>query len=308
MTSSKTILTTLAATSFATLLTLGGFGSAIASTQQVELMHVHGLAYSADGKQLLIPSHHGIAAYADGQWAKMPGPEHDYMGFSATHNALYSSGHPAVGSKLVNPFGLIKSTDAGKTWQQLGLEGESDFHTLATSYETNAVYILNYRANTRMPKPGLYTTQTDGMIWPQATANGLKSKVSALAVHPSDANIVAVGAADGLYLSRDAGNNFASLVGSTQVLAQWFDLDGEHLWVSSYTNSPMLSRLSLKEGGADEKIELPVLSEDAVTFIAQNPARHDEFAIATFKRNAYITQDRGATWAQIAKDGMTLDK
>ncbi len=140
MTSSKTILTTLAATSFATLLTLGGFGSAIASTQQVELMHVHGLAYSADGKQLLIPSHHGIAAYADGQWAKMPGPEHDYMGFSATHNALYSSGHPAVGSKLVNPFGLIKSTDAGKTWQQLGLEGESDFHTLATSYETNAVY------------------------------------------------------------------------------------------------------------------------------------------------------------------------
>lgn len=308
MTRPKTILTALAATSFATLLTLGGFGNAIASTQQVELMHVHGLAYSADGKQLLIPSHHGIAAYADGQWSKMPGPAHDYMGFSATHNALYSSGHPAVGSKLVNPFGLIKSTDAGKTWQQLGLEGESDFHTLATSYETNAVYVLNYQANTRMPKPGLYTTRTDGVMWTQAAANGLKSKVNALAVHPSDASIVAVGAADGLYLSRDAGNNFAPLGGSTQVLAQWFDLDGEHLWVSSYANSPVLSRLNLKEGGADEKIELPVLSEDAVAFITQNPIRHEEFAIATFKRNTYTTQDRGATWVQIAKGGMTLDK
>lgn len=304
----KTIFTVLAATSLATLLTFGGSGSAIAGTQTVELMHVHGLAYSADGKQLLIPSHHGIAAYADGQWAKMPGPEHDYMGFSATHNALYSSGHPAAGSNLINPFGLIKSTDAGNTWQKLGLEGESDFHTLATSYETNAVYVMNYRPNTRMLQPGLYATQTDGMAWTKAAANGLKAKVNALAVHPSDANIVAVGTVDGLYLSRDAGNHFAPLVGSVQVLAQWFDLDGEHLWVSSYANSPVLSRMSLKEGGANEKIKLPTLDEDAVAFITQNPARHEEFAIATFKRNAYITQDRGATWAQIAKNGTTLDK
>src|SRR3546814_6329934 len=78
----------------------GGIGVATASTEPsvadtkatmtlargapIELTRVHGLAYSADGKQLLIPSHHGIAAYADGQWTKMAGPEHDYMGFATT--------------------------------------------------------------------------------------------------------------------------------------------------------------------------------------------------------------------------------
>src|SRR3546814_849979 len=123
---------------------------------------------------------------------------------------------------------------------------------------------MNYRPNTRMLQPGLYMTQTDGMAWTKVTANGLKGKVNVLAVHPSDANIVAVGTADGLYLSRDGGNHFAPLVGSVQVLAQWFDLDGEHLWVSSYANSSILSRMSLKEGGAHENIKLPTLDEDAV--------------------------------------------
>lgn len=49
----------------------------------------------------------------------------------------------------------------------------------------------------------------------------------------------------------------------------------------------MLSRIGLKDGGAIEKIKLPTLDEDAVAFIAQNPTRHEEFAIATFKRSAY---------------------
>src|SRR5207302_9403075 len=70
--------------------------SAVATAQSpVTLVHVHGLAYSADGKRLMIPSHHGLAVYENGKWSKAPGPQHDYMGFSATANYIYSSGHPA---------------------------------------------------------------------------------------------------------------------------------------------------------------------------------------------------------------------
>lgn len=114
------------------------------------LTHVHGQSYSADGTQLMIPSHHGLAIYetgAKGRWSKADGPSHDYMGFSATSEALYSSGHPAPGSGLTIPFRLIKSLDGGKTWRKLGLEGESDFHLLATSYGTNAVYVRNFGVN-----------------------------------------------------------------------------------------------------------------------------------------------------------------
>src|SRR5437867_9781529 len=139
----------------------------------VTLVHVHGLSYSADGKQLLILSHSGQSVYGDERWSKAAGPAHDYMGYSVTRDALYSSGHPAPGSGLTNPFGLIKSRDGGKTWQQLGLMGESDFHTLATSYATNAVYVLNYQPNSRMNQAGIYYTLNDGMKWTRSAAKGL---------------------------------------------------------------------------------------------------------------------------------------
>lgn len=273
----------------------------------VTLTHVHGLSYSADGSRLMIPSHHGLAVYENGRWAKAPGPAHDYMGFSATRDTLYSSGHPAPGSGLTNPFGLIKSTDAGKTWQKLGLEGESDFHTLATSYGTNSVYVVNHGANSRMSKPGIYHTRDDGKTWTRAAAAGLKSEPKSLAVHPEDPAIVAVGTADGLYLSRDSAASFERIVDGAQVLAETFDLDGEHLYVSSYAGKPSLTRIALKPDAKPATLTLPALNEDAVAYIAQNPARRSELTIATFKRNVYQSRDQGDTWTQIAANGATHD-
>lgn len=269
----------------------------------VTLTHVHGLSYSADGKQLLVPSHDGLAVFADGHWTKAAGPAHDYMGFSATRDALYSSGHPAPGSGLTNPFGLIKSRDGGKTWQKLGLEGESDFHTLATSYGTNAVYVVNHQPNSRMRQPGIYYTLADGLKWQRAEARGLRAKLNALAVHPTDAKMVAAGTDDGLYLSRDSAENFTPLVGGTKVLGQTFDLDGQHLWFSAYAGKATLGKIALKTGAKPDNHLLPPLANDAVAYIAQNPVRRDEMAIATFKRSVFISQDQGRTWRQIAREG-----
>jgi photosystem II stability/assembly factor-like uncharacterized protein len=287
---------------FASVLLLATLAAAPAHAT-VTLTHVHGLSYSADGKQLLIPSHHGLAVFADGRWTKAAGPAHDYMGFSATRDALYSSGHPAPGSGLTNPFGLIKSRDGGKTWQGLGLEGESDFHTLATSYGTNAVYVVNHQPNSRMRQPGIYYTLADGLKWQRAEARGLRGKLNALAVHPADAKIVAAGTLDGLYLSRDSAVSFEPLVGGTRVLAQAFDLDGGHLWFSAYTDRPTLGKVALKTGAQPDNHPLPVQANDAVAYIAQNPVRRDEMAIATFNRNVFISQDKGRSWKQIAKEG-----
>ncbi|MCA0310615.1 MAG: glycosyl hydrolase [Proteobacteria bacterium] len=272
--------------------------------EPVTLMHVHGLSYSADGKQLLIPSHHGLAVFEDGRWSKAAGPTHDYMGYSATRDALYSSGHPAPGSGLTNPFGLIKSRDGGKTWQQLGLTGESDFHTLATSYATNAVYVLNHQPNSRMSQAGIYYTLNDGLKWTRAAAKGLGAKLNSLAVHPTDAKVVAAGMDDGLYLSRNSAESFERLVGDKQVLAASFDLDGQHLWFGSYAGKAALARITLKAGSKAEEVTIPALMEDAVAYIAQNPARRAEVAIATFKRSVFVSKDQGRTWTQIAKEGV----
>src|SRR5437879_139258 len=160
-----------------------GLASALAAqaAAPVMLMHVHGLAYSPDGKRLMIPSHHGLAVYENGKWSKAPGPQHDYMGFSATGRTLYSSGHPAPGSGLVNPFGLLRSRDGGKTWEKLGLEGESDFHLLATSWSTNAVYVWNPAPSSRMERPGLHYTLNDGLVWKSMTRLEERGEMTAYA-------------------------------------------------------------------------------------------------------------------------------
>src|SRR5436189_25135 len=176
----------------AIMLAAGMIGTAHAQ-DSVTLMHVHGLSYSADGKRLMIPSHHGVAVYEKGKWSKAPGPQHDYMGFSATSKHLYSSGHPAPGSGLVNPFGLIRSRDGGKTWDKLGLEGETDFHVLATSWHTNAIYVWNPAPQVKLPP---LTKDAVGYIAQNPVAR-------------SEYAIATFGRS--VYLSKDAGRTWTAI-------------------------------------------------------------------------------------------------
>jgi photosystem II stability/assembly factor-like uncharacterized protein len=276
--------------------------AAPAHAEGVTLTHVHGLAYSPDGKQLVIPSHHGLAVYESGKWSKAPGPQHDYMGFSATAKHLYSSGHPAHGSGLVNPFGLIRSNDGGRTWDKLGLEGETDFHVLGTGWNSNAIYVWNPAPSSRLGTPGLHSTRNDGFTWTAARAEGLRGGPRAIAVHPDDPGTVALATSEGIFLSRDAGNRFEPVAQPGEGLGVFFDLDGKHLWASSFDGQPRLARIAL-DGGKPKQLAPPPLTRDAIAYIAQNPAARDEYAIATFARNVYLTKDAGESWSPIAERG-----
>lgn len=274
----------------------------VAAGAEPILHHVHGLAYSADGKQILVPSHHGLAVYSDGKWSKAPGPQHDYMGFAATKTHIYSSGHPAPGSGLKNPFGLIRSRDGGATWDKLGLEGESDFHLLATGWNTNAVFVWNPEPNSRMRQAGLHYTLNNGFQWQRVAAAGLSGEPRALAVHPADAKTVAIATSSSNYLSNDSGASFRAITQGEQGLAVFFALDGRELWHSTYAGAPRLTRVDLASGKASA-VMLPPLPGDAVAYIVQNPAVPGEYAIATFERSVYISKDTGKTWTQIANRG-----
>lgn len=281
--------------------------AALASVQSaMTLHHVHGLAFSTDGKTLTIPSHDGLALYRDGRWAKAPGPAHDYMGFTRGREALYSSGHPAPGLNLPNPFGLLRSRDGGKTWERLGLTGEADFHLMAVSYETSAIYVFNAVPNSRMRATGIHWTADQGQSWKPARAQRLEGRLLALAVHPRTPGIVAAGTDRGLFISRDHGDRFQRVGGAVSVTAVAFDSTGERIWLGMFDGKAKLARLRPGNSSFDFLALPPLGPQDAVAYIAWNPADRNQWAIATFGRNVYLTANAGKTWRRIAADGKTL--
>lgn len=272
------------------------------AASQVALPDVHGLTYNGDGTKLYVAVHDGLVVYSDGRWSKGSEPRHDYMGFSGTRKHFFASGHPAPGSGMVNPLGLMLSADGGKTWSKRGLQGESDFHLLAAGFENDAVYVYTHAPNSKMKQAGIHYTLNQGFTWQRAAASGLNGKLSALTVHPTDAAVVAAATDAGVFLSRDHGARFEPLAAGRQALGIKFDLDGKSLWFGSFDTAPSLQRVSL-DGPRRENAALPSLGRDAVAYIAQNPARPDEIAIATFERSVFVSPDRGKTWKEIASRG-----
>lgn len=277
--------------------------AAPASAEPV-LHHVHGLAFTPDGRALMVPAHIGLAVYRNGRWSTAPGPAHDFMGFSVAKSAIYTSGHPASGSSLRNPFGLMKSPDGGKTWQRLGLHGEADFHDIAAGYHTNVVYVISGGANSQMPEAGIYYTRDEGKTWKRSELGGIISPITGIAAHPSDPGTVAVSTFGGLHLSRDFGKRFRRIGPEETVTAVSFDLDGKHLYLTRADAAAVL-RIAF-DGRNNTTLRLPDLGRDIVSYIAQNPARPHELAIATRRKNVFLSRDAGKNWRQIAREGEGL--
>lgn len=269
----------------------------------VMLTHIHGLGYSGDGQRILIPSHYGLKIYAQGEWTHGQGEEHDYMGFTAVDNGFYSSGHPAQGSNKKNPFGLLKSTDDGLSLDFLDLYGEIDFHLMSASYETHTIYVFNPEPNTRLETVGLYYTKDEAETWVKSEMIGINEVPGALAVHPTNDSILAIGTKNGLYVSEDAGNQFVKIA-DMQVTSLAFGAENE-LFVGSFNEKGEMYRMDIFLKQLTE-VNLPDLTEDAITYISQNPMTRSELVFSTVKMNVYVSTDRGSNWKQIVSQGESV--
>ena len=269
------------------------------------LHHLHGLAFVADGTGLMAAGHGGLWVYNEGQWSSVPGPAHDFMGFSVTRNALYSSGHPAPGSPLHGPLGLIESRDQGKSWRPLGFSGIAEFHVMTAGYLTNALYLLNVAPNARLPRTGVYFSVDKGKSWKWCAAAGVPSQIVRLAAHPTASSTFAAATLGGVYLTRDFGGTFERLGPDVPVSSVSIDFDGKHLYFAR--GSPDRLKRAGLDGTKITVLALPKREEtDFVAYIAQNPARMQELAIGTRRRNIFLSNDGGVTWQQIARWGSAL--
>ncbi len=117
--------------------TLSGSGDQGAPAEDgPALEHIHGLGINPADKRLFIATHNGLFSAVDGETSpKQVGTSNqDIMGFSVVgRNRFIGSGHPGVDQDLPPSLGLIESRDGGKTWNNISLLGQADFHVLESS-------------------------------------------------------------------------------------------------------------------------------------------------------------------------------
>lgn len=272
---------------------------------EVELMHIHGLGITNEGSEIYVPAHDGLKVFKDGIWSNAKGEKHDYMGFSMVDDGFYSSGHPGAGSTLKNPFGVVKTTDMGISLEMLDLYQEVDFHGMAVGYNTHAIYVLNPEANSRMDEAGLYYSTDDTKTWTRSEMTGLQGPIFAIAVHPTNEAIVALGTGEGVFLSKDFGQSFDSVSDSTTT-AVAFSAKGE-LFAGSASDKVSLSKFD-QETNKQINISIPSLSEEnTVSYIVVNPKNEKQITFSTAEKDIFMTENSGENWSQIAKIGTGIN-
>jgi hypothetical protein len=178
------------------------------------LAHIHGLGVNPGDGALYAGTHYGVYRLASERDPELVGDVvQDFMGFTvAGPDHFLGSGHPGEEDRDHPPnLGLIESTNSGKSWTSLSMNGEADFHSL--DYRHGIVYGLDSGSRTLM-------VSADKRTWDGRAA------ISAvdIAVSPENPNEILATTADGLARSFDQGKSFAPV--GTQppmVLLSWPD-------------------------------------------------------------------------------------
>lgn len=269
--------------------------------EAVSFDHIHGMGYTSDGKSLVVPAHDGLRIYEEGSWKKSENEPNDYMGFSMIHDGFYSSGHPAPGSDLKNPFGVMKSDNFGSKIEPLTLYGEVDFHGMAAGYNSKAIYVMNPQPNSVMDSAGLYYSTDEAKSWKISNAENVTGSASAISVHPDNEKMVALGTDQGVFLSDDNGNTF-NQASKEPVSALSYTFD-EKVLIGSMGGKAKLTFLDLEALGPKE-LPIPSSNEgEFITFIAVNPTDANVITYSTSENNIYQSNDGGENWIAIADKG-----
>jgi hypothetical protein len=180
--------------------------------------HIHGLGIDPADGALLIATHGGLfrAAPDERRAVRVGQGRQDTMGFTVIGPKRFlGSGHPDLGDDLPPLLGLIRSADAGRSWEPVSLLGEADFHVLR--FAGGRIYGVNASDGT------LLVSDDGGRTWQDRRPPG---PLIDLAPHPARPDtLVAVGETR-LYISRDGGRSWRPQAKQPVGLLAWSRGDG----------------------------------------------------------------------------------
>ena len=165
--------------------------------------HIHGVGINPADDSVFIATHSGMfRAAADEQRARRVGKlRQDTMGFTVIGpDRFLGSGHPDAREALPPLLGLIRSSDAGRSWQPISLLGQADFHVLRAA--GRRVYGVNASDG------ALLVSSDGGQKWAQRTPPGA---ILDLAIDPAGDDRIVVSSDRGLFISPDGGRGWRPL-------------------------------------------------------------------------------------------------
>lgn len=200
------------------------------------------------------------------------------MGFTVVGpDRFLASGHPDGREKLPPFLGLIRSTDAGKTWRSVSLMGEQDFHVLEARGQT----VYGYGTNWETRRAALLVSDDGGRTWTEQRA---APAMHDLAIHPADPRRALATTAEALVSTDDAGRSWRRHAPRTGLI-EWpapsslYVIDGSgRVWAARGPNGELRARGEL--GGEPHAF----LATDQTMFAALDGG--------TIKRS----DDGGETW------------
>lgn len=267
-----------------------------------KIEHLHGIGYVGNQHAVYFATHEGLLVYQNNKWYEAISNKHDYMGFSATDDGFYSSGHPEEGSSLGNPLGLVKSFDNGQTLMNLGFYKESDFHYMTVGYKSHTIYVVNQEENKTLGQ-GVFYSKDDGKTWSPSQLNGLpQTAAGTIAAHPTDEKMVGISTSEGIFVSRDNGNTFERFTRKIHTTTFAFQ-EKSIVFAAVENDKPILIKQSL-DTKQEEVLSVPALDKkDHIMYITSNPTNDNEIVIATMNGDIFMTKNNGASWTKLALKG-----
>lgn len=189
----------------------GGDDPAGAASDDPGPEHVHALGVDPADGSLYVATHTGLFRMPAGAESatRVGGNRQDTMGFVVTGPGRFlGSGHPDPRDDLPPLLGLIRSSDAGRSWQSVSLLGEADFHSL----RADGSQVVGYDAG----RGRVMVSADAGRTWRSSMPPG---DLADLVVDPADPTRFVAASVDGLITSPDSGRSWSPLEGAPIALA-----------------------------------------------------------------------------------------
>jgi photosystem II stability/assembly factor-like uncharacterized protein len=149
------------------------------------------------------------------------------MGFTVVGpDHFLGSGHPDGRERLPPFLGLIESRDAGRTWREVSLQGEVDFHVL----ESSGQRIYGYGSDFESRRPRFLSSDDGGRSWRRLQP---PEPLVSLAISPDDSRALFASGERRVFRSGDGGRSWSVVDAPGAGLLVWtrggvtlVDLDG----------------------------------------------------------------------------------